>query len=261
MKDLKNKFVDMVIGYRKTILTVFAVITALMAVSATKLGVDAGFYKMGPLEHEYMKVFREYEKSFGGANRVLVALMQKDGDIFNPDFFTSLKKVTDDVFFIPGVDRATVTSLCAPNVRFIEVVEEGFAGGTVIPADFNGSPRDLERVRKNILKSGAAGRLVSNDFRGALVRAELMETDPVSGRKLDYQSVSRQLEAIREKYEKNGITVHVIGFAKAVGDIADGARGVVVFFGLAFVIIFFILYYYTGSFPLCVSPVLRRLGP
>jgi len=261
MKDLKNKFVDMVIGYRKTILTVFAVITALMAVSATKLGVDAGFYKMVPLEHEYMKVFREYEKSFGGANRVLVALMQKDGDIFNPDFFTSLKKVTDDVFFIPGVDRATVTSLFTPNVRFIEVVEEGFAGGTVIPADFNGSPRDLERVRKNILKSGAAGRLVSNDFRGALVRAELMETDPVSGRKLDYQSVSRQLEAIREKYEKNGITVHVIGFAKAVGDIADGARGVVVFFGLAFVIIFFMLYYYTGSFRLAVPTIISALAP
>ncbi len=261
MQDLKNKIIDMVLRYRKTILTVFAIITVLMAVSATRLGVDAGFYKMVPLEHEYMKVFREYEKSFGGANRVLVALMQKDGDIFNPKFFTTLRNVTDDVFFIPGVDRATVTSLFTPNVRFIEVVEEGFAGGTVMPADFKGTPQDLERVRKNILKSGAAGRLVSNDFRGALVRAELMETDPVSGQRLDYQSVSRQLEAIREKYEKNGITVHIIGFAKAVGDIADGARGVVVFFGLAFVIIFFMLYYYTGSFRLVVPTIVSALAP
>lgn len=261
MQDLKNKIIDMVLRYRKTILTIFAIITVLMAVSATRLGVDAGFYKMVPLEHEYMKVFREYEKSFGGANRVLVALMQKDGDIFNPKFFTTLRNVTDDVFFIPGVDRATVTSLFTPNVRFIEVVEEGFAGGTVMPADFKGTPQDLERVRKNILKSGAAGRLVSNDFRGALVRAELMETDPVSGQRLDYQSVSRQLEAIREKYEKNGITVHIIGFAKAVGDIADGARGVVVFFGLAFVIIFFMLYYYTGSFRLVVPTIVSALAP
>lgn len=261
MQDLKNKIIDMVLRYRKTILTIFAIITVLMAVSATRLGVDAGFYKMVPLEHEYMKVFREYEKSFGGANRVLVALMRKDGDIFNPKFFTTLRNVTDDVFFIPGVDRATVTSLFTPNVRFIEVVEEGFAGGTVMPADFKGTPQDLERVRKNILKSGAAGRLVSNDFRGALVRAELMETDPVSGQRLDYQSVSRQLEAIREKYEKNGITVHIIGFAKAVGDIADGARGVVVFFGLAFVIIFFMLYYYTGSFRLVVPTIVSALAP
>ena len=261
MDDLKSRFVEIVIRYRKAIVIVFAVITVLMAVSATKLGVDAGFYKMVPLEHEYMKVFREYERSFGGANRVLVALMQKDGDIFNPDFFTTLKKVTDDVFFIPGVDRATVTSLFTPNVRFIEVVEEGFAGGTVIPADFKGTPQDLERVRKNILKSGAAGRLVSNDFQGSLVRAELMETDPTTGRKLDYQSVAAQLEVIRDNYEKNGITVHIIGFAKAVGDIADGARGVVVFFGLAFVIIFVLLYYYTGSFRLTIPTIISAVTP
>lgn len=261
MEALKNKFVDIVMRHRKTILALFAVISVLMAASATRLGVDAGFYKMVPLEHEYMKVFREYERTFGGANRVLVALMQKDGDIFNPDFFTILKNVTDDVFFIPGIDRATVTSLFTPNVRFVEVVEEGFAGGTVIPADFKGTPQDLERVRKNILKSGAVGRLVSNDFRGALVRAELMEIDPTTGQKLNYQTVAAQLEAIRDKYEKNGVTVHIIGFAKAVGDIADGARGVLVFFGIAFVIIFLLLYHYTGSFRLTLPTLISAVTP
>ncbi len=261
MNDLKKNIIAIVLGHRKTILAVFAVITVLMAVSAARLGVDAGFYKMVPLEHEYMKVFREYERSFGGANRVLVALMRKDGDIFTPEFFSTLKNVTDDVFFIPGIDRATVTSLFTPNVRFIEVVEEGFAGGTVIPADFKGTPQDLERVRKNILKSGAMGRLVSNDFQGALVRAELMETDPTTGQKLDYQAVAAQLEAIREKYEKNGTTVHIIGFAKAVGDIADGARGVVVFFGLAFIIIFALLYHYTGSFRLTIPTLISAVTP
>jgi len=58
------------------------------------------------------------------------------GDIYTPEFMRALKGATDDVFFIPGVDRATVTSLFTPNVRFVEVVEDGFAGGNVVPASF-----------------------------------------------------------------------------------------------------------------------------
>jgi predicted RND superfamily exporter protein len=137
-------------------------------------------------------------------------------------------------------------------VRFIEVIEEGFAGGNVVPADFRGTPRDLETVRRNVVKSGGVGRLVSNDFRGALVRAELLEIDPSTGAKLDYQAVSRQLEAIRSKYQSDGIRLHVIGFAKAVGDITDGARGVIAFFAVAFLITSVLLYWCPGSWKLTV---------
>ena len=215
---------DVLFAHRRMFLAAFGALTLLLAYSAADLRVDAGFTKMIPLQHEYMKTFTRYQGTFGGANRVLVAVMQREGDIFNPDFFKVLKQVTDDVFFLPGVDRPSVTSLFTPNVRFIEVIEEGFAGGNVVPADFRGTPRDLEEVRRNIVKAGGVGRLVSNDFRGALVRAELLEIDPATGAKLDYQAVAKQLEAIRSKYQSDGISLHVIGFAKAVGDITDGAR-------------------------------------
>ena len=128
---------------RRVLLAVFCCSRWLLVYSATQLRVDAGFNKMVPLEHEYMQTFTEYQKTFGGANRVLVALRVKDagGDIYTAEFMRELKGATDDVFFIPGVDRATVTSLFTPNIRFIEVVEEGFAGGNVMPATFRGTPR------------------------------------------------------------------------------------------------------------------------
>ncbi|HET7400653.1 MAG TPA: hypothetical protein VFJ62_02700, partial [Usitatibacter sp.] len=72
-----------IFGFRRGWLAIFAIMTLLFAASASRLAVDAGFNKMVPLEHPYMKVYREYEKVFGGANRVAVALVQKDGDIFN----------------------------------------------------------------------------------------------------------------------------------------------------------------------------------
>ncbi len=253
---------SLLFGHRKVFLGLFALITLLLAASASQLRVDAGFAKMIPLEHPYMKTFVAYQKTFGGANRVLIALRTKDGqDIYTPAFFKTLKGVTDDVFFLPGIDRPTVTSLFTPNVRFIEVVEEGFAGGNVIPATFAGTSADLAQVRANVLKSGHVGRLVSNDFRGALVSAELLEVDPTTGDKLDYQAVAQKLEAIRTKYASSNVDVHIIGFAKAVGDIAEGAAGVLVFFVIAFFITALLLWWYAGSLKLTALALVCALVP
>lgn len=262
VKLVIERVAQLVFQRRLPLLGAFAALTILFVTTATRLQVDAGFNKMIPLHHEYMKVFTDYQKTFGGANRVLVAVMQKDGrDIYNAEFFKTLKSLTDEVFFIPGVDRPTVTSLFTPNVRFIEVVEEGFAGGNVIPADFRGAPEDLEKVRRNVLKSGNVGRLVASDFSGALVRAELLEADPVTGRRLDYRQVAERLEQLRAKFENEKLSVHIIGFAKAVGDIADGAVGVIAFFGVAFVITAALLFVYSGSVKLTLLALICALMP
>ena len=248
-------------SHRKGLLLFFAIASALLGASATQLRVDAGFNKTIPLHHPYMRVFTEYQKSFGGANRILVALTRKEGDIYQPDFFQALRGLTHDVFFIPGVDRASVTSLFTPNVRFVEIVEEGFVGGNVVPANFSGSDADLEIVRSNVLKSGQVGRLVANDFSAALVSAELLEYDPASGAKLDYAKVAAKLEQLRARYQTSQHDLHIIGFAKAVGDITDGARGVLVFFVIAFALTALLLVFYFRSWKLAALALICALIP
>jgi hypothetical protein len=256
-----------IFDHRRTWLVVFAVMTALFAASASRLVVDAGFNKMVPLKHPYMKVYREYEKVFGGANRIAIAIVQKDGDIYNKEFMAKLKGLTDDVFLLNGVDRPSVKSLFTPNTRFIEVIEEGFSGGNVIPATFQGTDADLVQVRANVNKSAEVGRTVATDFSGALVAAGLMEIDPQTGRKLNYFEVAAELEALRAKYQGDRHSVHIIGFAKAVGDIREGARGVITFFGVAFVITLALMLWFVKDVKLtlialvvAMMPVLWLLG-
>ncbi len=252
---LTRRVADAVFGIRPLILIVFAIGTVVMLTFMTQLRVDAGFLKQLPLQHEYMQTFMEYEREFGGANRVMVALMAEDGDMFTDEFFERFEDITNRVFFVPGVDRASVRSIFTPNVRFVEIVEDGFAGGNVIPADFSPSPSAFERVRSNIVASGEVGRLVAEDFSGALVQANLLETDPSTGESLDYQDVANRLEDIRTEFEGDGYNVHIIGFAKIVGDIADGARGVIAYFGLAFAITALLLFLYSRSVWLTVLPL------
>jgi len=247
-----NAIESFVFRFRFTLVLVFSVLTVLMGWFASKTYVDASFSKMLPQDHPYIDTFKEYESEFGGANRIVIALMAKDGNIFTPEFFATLDRATDAVFFLPGVDRAQVQSLFTPNVRYVEVVDDGFAGGNVIPAGFTPSPANFEIVRANIIKSGKLGILVANDFSGAIISAQLLEIDPTTGDQLDYIEVARALEEkIRAQYEGRAIDVHlgvhIIGFAKVIGDISDGAQNVLFFFAVAFVITGLLVFFYSQS--------------
>lgn len=254
----------LVFGSRPLVLAIFAVVTAVMLYLAAQLEVDAGFKKQIPLDHEFMRSFVEYEQEFGGANRVLVAVVADDGDMFDREFFATLETVTAEVLAIPAVDDSRSRSLFTPNVRFVEVVEDGFAGGNVIPDSFTPNvegfepgPEDFATLRGNIVKSGVLGRLVARDWSGAMIWADLVPEG--AGTDLDYQEVAAQFEQIRERHEKDGHTVHIIGFAKMVGDIADGARSVIGFFALTIVFTWLLLFAYSTSVKLATLTVLSAL--
>jgi uncharacterized protein len=249
-----DRLENLFFGHRRIVIGFFVVMTAFMAYQASHLRVDAGFEKLLPLEHEYMQTYLKYRDEFGGANRVVIAIQAREGDIFTPEFFQVLEQITDDVFFIPGVDRTRVMSLFTPNVRFTEVVEEGISGGNVIPDDFEPTREGFAQVRENVLKSAYMGRLVAEDFSAAIVAAELLEVNPNTGERLDYIDVADQLEGIRQKYSTEEIGLdfdyHIIGFAKVIGDIAAGAARVVLFFLIALLITTFFVYIYSQSFRL-----------
>jgi predicted RND superfamily exporter protein len=137
----------------------------------------------------------------------------------------------------------------------------------VIPATFQGTDADLKQVRANVQKSSEIGRTVATDFSGALVTAGLLEIDPQTNKRLNYFEVSSKLEALRAKYEGPNQSVHIIGFAKAVGDIRDGARGVLLFFGVAFLITAGLMLWFVKDLKLtavalvvAMMPVLWLLG-
>ncbi|MFC1665856.1 RND family transporter [Pseudomonadota bacterium] len=247
------KFENLLFRRRKIVIGIFILITTSMLGFATQLRIDASFHKLLPLEHEFMASFLKYSKELGGANRVLVALTVDKDDIFNAEFLDILRRATDDVFFITGVDRARVSSLFTPNVRFTEVVEDGISGGNVIPANIQFDENGLERIRSNVIKAGIVGRLVANDFSGAVISVQLLETDPQTGERLNYLKVAKEFEEkIRNKYRNarasgEPVNIHIIGFAKVVGDIAEGIALVVLFFLVAFIITAFLVYVYTHS--------------
>ena len=248
----------LIFNNRPLVIILFIFATLVLAFQASRMQLDAGFEKNIPLNHEYMQTYMEHRKDFGGANNVLVAVCDKDSDIFNQYFFDTLKNVHDELFFINGVNRSLVVSLFSPSTRFTEIVEGGFAGGPVIPADFDSSnPRALETVAANIEKAKIVGRQVSNNYRCAMVTAQLLELDPETGAALNTLALADELETkLRGQYEDDQVSVHIIGFAKMIGDVATGAKFVVLFFAIAIVITAFMVYFFSRNIMLTVLPIM-----
>ncbi|MDR8523675.1 efflux RND transporter permease subunit [Shewanella fidelis] len=260
LDKLVNGFESYLFRHRAFVIFLFTVATIFLGLQASNLKMDAAFVKNIPLNHSYMQTYLKHQKQFGGANSIMVAVEDTSGNIFNANFFDTLKNVHDQLFFIPGVDRAQVKSLFSPSTRFTEVVEDGFAGGPVIPADFSTTEYGLKVVQGNIEKAGIVGRLIAEDYSAAMVSAQLMDFDPQTGEALDTLAFAAQLEEqLREQYETDAIKIHIIGFAKMAGDVADGAKGVLLFFLIAILVTAVMVYFFSKSVALTILPLVCSL--
>jgi len=232
---------------RPALIALFILATLFLGWRASELRPDASFEKMIPTFHPFIANYLEHKDDLAGlGNAIRISVEHTEGDIYDADFMEVLRKINDEVFFIPGVDRSGLKSLWTANVRWSEVTEEGLAGGTVIPDGYDGSQASLQQLRINVAKSGQIGSLVANNHQSALIYVPLFDSDPQTGKTLDYQAFSSQLEQlIRDKYQTDNLKVHITGFAKVVGDLIEGAQQVILFFIVAIGITLVLIYLYS----------------
>lgn len=233
-----------------------------MAVFAMQLRMEAGFEKQIPVGHEYVKTFQKYRNDLLGANRLTVVVRSKRGSIWTREGLTRVFQVTQAVTYLPNVDRLGVQSLWTPNSFVNEITEDGFRAepiipGTVIPESLNAT--NIEAARKATDEGGFMGSLVSRDQKAAMVTASINEVG-ADGKVLDYVAYNRIIEEkVRKPFEDAGYEIQIIGFAKQIGDIADGARGVLLFCGIALILTAVAVYWYSHSVRFTILPIVCSL--
>jgi predicted RND superfamily exporter protein len=231
---------------RIVVVALCLLVTALLGYQALELKLNAAFEKMIPTKHPYIANYLENKAQLAGlGNTLRVAVETTEGTIFDATYLETLRKISDDLFLLPGVDRPFFKSLWTPATRWTGVTEEGLDGGPVIPDDYNGSVKSLEQVRLNVDRSGEIGQLVSANYKSSIVLIPLQETTAEGGKRLDYHDFSQGLEQVRQKYQSERIRIHITGFAKVVGDLIDGLQQVLQFFAIAITICAGVLYWYT----------------
>lgn len=249
-RGLLSRVEGVLFGHRRLVLASLAVFTLIMAWFAVQLRMDAGFEKQLPIGHEYIKTFEAYRNDLLGANRLTLVVKARHGSIWSGPGLKRLYDVTQAVTFLPGVSRSSVRSLWTPNAFVNEITEEGFRAdplvpGTVSPEHLN--EQIIAKISNSTLQGGFIGTLVSRDQSSAMVTAELNEYD-ANGAQLDYVAFNHRLEKeLRQQFEDGEFEIQIIGFAKQIGDIADGASAVLEFCLLALLLTAGAVYWYCHS--------------
>lgn len=233
-------------NHRMIVILICSFLTVVLGYNLRHLELNASFEKMIPYDHSYVKNYLSNKNELAGqGNALRIAVENPKGNIYDAGYLETLKQINDDVFLIPGVDRPFMKSLWTPSTRWMAVTEEGLDGGPVIPDEYDGTAGSLEIVHRNVDRSGESGKLISLDGRSSIIYVPLLDIDTQTGKPINYQALSGQLEQIRDKYKAQGVNIHIIGFAKVAGDLISGLKQILVFFLLAIVITGIVLFFYT----------------
>lgn len=249
-------------SHRAITLGAFVAFTVLMGSFAVQLRMEAGFEKQIPVGHEYVKTFQKYRNDLLGANRLTVVVRAKNGTIWSKNGLSRVFAVTQAVSNLPNVDRLGVQSLWTPNSFVNEITEQGFRADPLIPGTVTAASLDaatIEAIRKATDQGGFMGSLVSRDQRGAMVTATINELG-ADGKVLDYVAYNQLIEnTVRKPFVDADYDIQIIGFAKQIGDIADGARGVLLFCGIALILTGIAVYWYCHSLRFTILPIVCSL--
>ncbi|REE18123.1 hypothetical protein B0G71_1109 [Paraburkholderia sp. BL27I4N3] len=249
---------DSLFSRRFLVLALFAAFTLVMGIFAVQLRMDAGFEKQIPIGHEYIQTFNQYRADLFGANRLTVVVKSKHGTIWTREGLAKLASVTQAVVYLPNIDRLGVQSLWTPNSFVNEITEEGFRSQPIIPGTVTVeglTPDVIAGIQRSAVEGGFVGSLISRDETAAMITAEIGEVG-ADGKKIDYIQYNRLLEEkLRKPFEDGHYDIQIIGFAKQIGDIADGAKSVLVFCVIALFLTALAVYWYCHSIRFTVLPI------
>lgn len=235
----------LIFNHRWIVLLLCALLTIGLGFQATKLQLGASFEKIIPQQHPYIQNFNRHQNDLMGLGDVIrIAVHNPEGSIFDRQYMELLRQLNDEVFLLPGVNRGQMKSLWTPATRWVGVTEFGLEGGPVIPDGYDGSTHSLDQLAANIARSGEVGQLVAGDYRSSVLVVPLL-AQTADGKPLDYVTLGRQLEDLRERYQAQGLNIHITGFAKLVSDLIEGVNAVMLFFAVTLLLAVTLIYRFT----------------
>jgi len=233
-------------------------------------------------DHPFIHSQDKFAGIFGGSSEVFIALVVKDGSIFNPDSLAKLKRITrrldgegydsktderdemreeiedtnpdlepkeiikllDRTYPQYPVNHYNVQSLTHHTTRVVQIEADGdISSETLIPK----LPETLEEAEEiaAVVRQNPPfiyGRLVSLDEQGALVRAGFV-TDRLNSRET-FQAVFDHIQQIKLDEEDDNHFVYVSGFPVLTGWVIMHAFEIGLFVVLTILLIFGLLWLY-----------------
>ena len=107
-------------NHRPWVLALCLLATLLLGWQALGLKLNASYEKTIPTRHPYIVNYLENRANLAGqGNALRIAVAVTRGSIFDKDYLDTLRRLNDEIFLLPGVDRPFMKSLWTSNMRWV----------------------------------------------------------------------------------------------------------------------------------------------
>ena len=240
------------IRWRVAALAIVAVLTAFFAMHAARLELLSRFDELLPATHPFIAVHRQFAKTFGGANTVLIMVRVKQGDIFNMKTLDKIWSMTQELDKIYGVNHYQIESLAHRTNRTIHVSAGGLMEMQPVMMGGAKTQADVDKVRRIVHASqNLYGVLVSIDNRAALIRASFIEGI------IDHRKLFTELaERIVKPYVDDDTEILVGGEPQLYGWVYQYASQVYWIFAATALVAWTLLYLYFRDWKGALRPTI-----
>ncbi|MBI5446432.1 MAG: MMPL family transporter [Deltaproteobacteria bacterium] len=257
--DAKRNLSDKISWYltRKRVPALVAIlaITAVFAYGAFQIRGEVILQEMLPYDHPYLKLQARFAEVFGsGGSTVAIALVQKNGDIFNPKTLTKLKKMTEQVEMADEVYRLLTVSIASNLSKVVHTKAKGeISIEALMYPDVPQTREGLDSLKKNVFSNPAYnGTLVAENGKAALLLTEFKEN-------ISYLRAFNMLRGIVQQYSDGETSVHVVGYPMLMGWVFSLKSQMFMVFGVSLAAIALVLWLIFTNVPGAISPLAATL--
>jgi hypothetical protein len=172
-----RRYVQWVIRQRILVVVAVVLITVVLGLAGSRVRIDINRKTQLPQDHPLIKIENKVTDLFGGARITAIAIVPKEGDIYQPAVLAKIRRITDAVDALPGVVHHNVLSISALRAKAITGAEDGMV---VLPLmdEVPSDPAGMAALKKRIAgQSFYKPLLVSEKGAAAAVLADFYETD------------------------------------------------------------------------------------
>ncbi|MFY9327598.1 MAG: efflux RND transporter permease subunit [Georgfuchsia sp.] len=210
MKDVTfhrlESFVEACIRRRAAVAAVFTLLTVVMGFFAVRVEVKTVFDDLLPRTHAYVKVHERFRQDFGGSNMVSIMVEVEQGDIFKTPVLEKVKKLTNDLALVNGVNSFQIISLASNKLKEIKASTDSIDVQPVMGGNVPTTAEGLEALKNTVLNNSMVyGTYVSQDIKAALITVDFYENA------VDYSKIFPQVMKLVNAAQGDGVRVSVVG--------------------------------------------------
>lgn len=168
-----ERYARSVVAHRLMVVAAVMAITAGLGTQLSNLHLEIRRRANLPDNHPSVQIQNRISDIFGGEAIVIIGVIARHGDIFNPTMLGKIQRITDRLRSSSNVIEPSLFSLASPYVRSVSVAPDGTMRVAPLMADDLQDAAEVDAVRKIVERDALLREsLVSADERAAVIVAD-----------------------------------------------------------------------------------------